>query len=186
MGSIQQRILDPLAGATRDTEGTINLTVKDIDLKVFNLDDEEVLKTQFQDIKAGDGEYDEDVERLQNLARVYSSSYNTGEWNQIISDSLDTFKKGEKYDYVRDLKAAYGNSLSTTNEQKIFKTLPDYVFWDIKKPQGPKIFRRYNRYGQQRGREHNSFFDMRESEEYMIRQHSRDNLNDSTTLYRQY
>jgi len=47
MGSIQQRILDPLAGATRDKEGTINLTVSDKELGVFKLDDEEALKSQF-------------------------------------------------------------------------------------------------------------------------------------------
>lgn len=137
MGSIQQRILDPLAGATRDKEGTINLTVSNKDLNVFKLDDEEVLKSQFQDIVSGDGEFDDDqndIERLSRLAKVYSGSYNTSEWNQIISDSLNTFKEGEKYDYVKDIKMAYGDSLKSTTEEKIFNTIPDYVFWDIKKP----------------------------------------------------
>lgn len=113
------------------------MTVSDRDLNSFNLDNEDTLKAQFEDINNGDGEFDDDqndAERLQRLARVYSGSYDTSEWNQIISDSLSTFKNGEKYDFVRDLKDSYGDSLKMTTEEQIFKTIPDYIFWDIKKP----------------------------------------------------
>jgi len=186
LGSIQQRILEPLAGAQRDAEGTINLTVRDGDLATFNLDDDEKLRSQFDDL--ANGEFDDeqnDIERLQNLARIYSSSYDTSEWNQVIADQLATFKGEEKYNFVRDLRDSYRDSLSTNVEAKIFNTIPDYVFWDIKKPLSPERTVRSNRYNPLRGADRD-FFEMRNMEEYHVRQKNRDNLNDSTTLYSQY
>jgi hypothetical protein len=35
---------------------------------------------------------------------------------------------------VKDLKDAHRNSLATSLEDKILETIPDHVFWDIKKP----------------------------------------------------
>lgn len=45
---------------------------------------------------------------------------------------------------------------------------------------------RTNRYNPARGREFENFFDMRNSEEYAIRQNNRDNLNDGVSLFNKY
>lgn len=56
------------------------------------------------------------------------------QWNSYLDKELSIFKEGEKYDYVKDLQNAYQDGLKTPLAMKIFKTIPDHVFWDIKKP----------------------------------------------------
>jgi len=85
------------------------------------------------------------------------------DFDKVLDKELGSFVK-DKYDYVRDLKDAYKNSLRTTSEQKILATIPDHVFWDIKTPRRPAPIVRTNRYNPFRGREHNNFFEMRDSE----------------------
>lgn len=106
-------------------------------------------------------------------------------FENVINKELAVFPDG-KYDYVRDLKDAYSQSLKTTREEKIFANIPDHVFWDIKTPQQKEPILRTNRYNPARGREFENFFDMRNSEEYQIRQNRKENLNDSTSLFNKY
>ena len=65
-------------------------------------------------------------------------------------------------------------------------TIPDHVFWDIKKPLGKKDIIPKNRYNTFRGREYDNFFEMRESEEYLEKQTVKENKNDSISIYRRY
>jgi len=64
-----------------------------------------------------------------------SSVFKIDDFAAILDKELAVFQQGEKYDFVKDLKEAYRNSLAQTKEDRIFATLPDHVFWDIKKPQ---------------------------------------------------
>jgi len=98
------------------------------------------------------------------------SEFNKDDFEAIMNREISVFANNEKYDFQKDLKEAYSASLKTTTEQKIFATLPDHVFWDIKRPINAKSMIRTNRYNPFRGREYNNFFDMRASEQYMKQQ----------------
>jgi hypothetical protein len=90
--------------------------------------------------------------------------FSVEDFQKVLVKELGVFKEGEEYDYSKDMKHAYQNSLKTSTEQKIFNTIPDHVFWDIKTPQQAKSLIRLNRYNTFRGREFNNFFEMRASE----------------------
>jgi len=114
-----------------------------------------------------------------------TTPFDVKDFENVLNKELNVFKE-EKYDYVRDLKDAYSKSLKTTREERIFATLPDHVFWDIKTPQQKKPVLRQNRYNPARGREFDNFFDMRNSEEYQIKQNNRENLNDAVSIHTKY
>jgi hypothetical protein len=57
------------------------------------------------------------------------------EFHNALDKELGIFGKNEKYSYVKDLKDAHTAALKTSTEEKILGTIPDHVFWDIKKPQ---------------------------------------------------
>jgi len=103
----------------------------------------------------------------------------------MVAKELGVFEENE-YNFTRDLKSAYRRSLKSSTEAKIFDTIPDHYFWDIKAPQMHKDVVRKNRYNPFRGREFSDFFEMRGSERYMQRIHMKTNLNDSTSIYRRY
>jgi len=52
----------------------------------------------------------------------------------MIDKEISVFKQGEKYSYIKDMQDAFAPGQATSLEKKIFKTIPDHVFWDIKKP----------------------------------------------------
>lgn len=84
------------------------------------------------------------------------------------------------------MKNAYKNSLQKSAAQRIFETIPDHVFWDIKKPfieEQQKILNPYNPF---RKYPFDSFFDLRNYEEYMDRRNYKQNINDSVSLSRRY
>jgi hypothetical protein len=112
--------------------------------------------------------------------------FKADDFEKILVKELGVFKNGEKYDYVKDLKDAYKNSLKTTSEEKILATIPDHVFWDIKKPLQKRNIIPKNRYNTFRGREYDSFFEMRDVEAYQDRMHKKDNINDHVSMYRRY
>ena len=72
-------------------------------------------------------------------------------------------------------------------EDKILDTIPEHVFWDIKKPLNQKkdlvVTNRYNPF---RGREYESFFEMRDQEDYQERMETKRNINDSVSMFRRY
>lgn len=170
-----QKVLDPFAGAPRDADGTILYSVTQKEMEAY-MPDEERLRAQFEVLNSKNEvwDVDEEEEDAFRLALVKelednNAGFSIEDFNKVLDKEFGVFHK-DKYDYVKDLKDAYKQSLSTTTEQKIFKTLPDYLFWDIKTPQQPKPFLRHNPYNPFRGREFNSFFEMRNYEEYRLEQ----------------
>lgn len=84
------------------------------------------------------------------------------------------------------MRDAFKKDLEKPLAQKIFDTIPEHVFWDIKVPrkQDPKIHK--NPYNPARKYPFESFFDHRAYEEYMDRREKKQNLNDGRSLYRRY
>jgi len=137
------------------------------------MDDEKAMREEFQNFNKKDEVWDVDADdenqlRVELLGELEKgdTEYNIKHFEEVLNKELAVFHDS-KYDYVKDIKDAYKNSLSTTSEAKIFGTIPDHVFWDIKKPQQPGALVRLNRYNPFRGREFNNFFDMRDSETYI-------------------
>lgn len=162
-GSLMQKIMDPLAGVTKDEDGALHYHVEDRELKW--IDNEEVLKAQYEKLKSASEVWDvdaddEDAFRLAMLQELEegSSVFKIDDFAAILDKELAVFQQGEKYDFVKDLKEAYRNSLAQTKEDRIFATLPDHVFWDIKKPQQKGHLLRKNRYNPFRGKEFENFF----------------------------
>ena len=69
---------------------------------------------------------------------------------------------------------------------QVFDTLPDYVFWDIKKPLGkdtPVIQNKYNGFRQY---PFCSIFDHINYEEYLDRRNKRENISDAVSHHKPY
>ena len=115
-----------------------------------------------------------------------NSPFTLDEFNDVLDQELSVFKANESYDYVRDMKDAYSESLSKSAAHRIFETLPDHVFWDIKKPQVPEEQKHMNPYNPFRKYPYSTFFEMRDFEEFMDRRHKKPNLRDNISLYRRY
>lgn len=98
---------------------------------------------------------------------IEEAGFSTEEWDEILAREFDTFKKGEKYDYVTDLRRTFDQGLSTSSYEKVFRKLPEHVFWDIKKPltKGEEYY--VNPYNAARAYPFNSFFDMRSHEDWI-------------------
>lgn len=84
------------------------------------------------------------------------------------------------------MKSAFRESLAKSRAQKIFETIPDHVFWDIKKPLTKEPDAHKNPYNPFRQYPFNSFFDLRDYEEYNERRHKKQNIRDAVSLYRRY
>lgn len=108
------------------------------------------------------------------------------EFNDILDKELSVFKEGQKYSYVKDLKEAFSSGLQKTAAEKIFDTIPEHVFWDIKTPQTGEENKIMNNYNPFRKYHTTSFFDAREYEEYMDRRTKKQNLVDGVSTYRRY
>ena len=69
---------------------------------------------------------------------------------------------------MTDLRRTFDQSLSESLYSKILKKVPEHVFWDIKKPQN-KSREEYsiNPYNAARKYPHETFFDMRNHEEWI-------------------
>lgn len=134
-GSLKQRLFEPYAGAVRQPNGTNLVTLNDKDFRIEMKDyDEDLLKAEFESVKDVNvcdvDEEDQDAMRIALVEEIGDLS----DWNEVLSRELGRFKKGEEYDYVTDMRRAYATGLATSDAQAIFRTIPDYVFWDIKKP----------------------------------------------------
>lgn len=191
-GTLLQRALDPFSGAGRDENGTIILEVNDKDLAHEGLDSEEGLRAEYANLNSKDDVWDVDAEdenqlRIDLLEELENgkTDFEIKNFEAILNKQLGIFPEG-KYDFVGDLKDAYKSSLSTSTEAKIFNNIPSHAFWDIKTPQQTKNIIRMNRYNPFRGREFDNFFEMRDSEEYIHRQHVKNNINDSISTHRRY
>jgi len=187
-----QKLLDPLGGAHTDDDGVVNYHVED--KEITGVDNDDLLKAEYEKSKASQevwdiDEEDEDAFRLAMLQELEEGNayFSIEEFHKVLDKEFAVFKEGEKYDYVKDLKEAYKSSLKQTKEDRIFDTIPDHVFWDIKKPQNSKkTILPKNRYNPFRGKEFDSFFQMRDFEEYMDRQAKKENKNDAVSLFRRF
>lgn len=193
-GSLMQRIMDPLADATRDENGSILHTVSQADMNNFcaELADEAKLREQYERAKTRSEVWDFDEEDEEAFRQALlqelqddQAPISLEDLDAVLDKELGTFVN-QRYDYVKDLKDAYKSSLKTTAEQKIFATIPDHVFWDIKTPKKPGNLVRKNKYNPFRGREYADFFEMRDAEAYLDSQETKDNRNASISMFRRY
>ena len=141
-GSLLQRMLDPFADSARDEHGTILLNVSQAEVENFTRLDDETLRERFAAAKAKEDVWDLDDQdeeaftaALQEELAEDRAPFAVSEFEDVLAKEFGVFKQGEKYDYVKDLKHAYRDSLKTTAEDRILTTIPDHVFWDIKTPQ---------------------------------------------------
>lgn len=117
-----------------------------------------------------------------------NSPFQVDEFNKVLDANFSVFKNGDKYDFVRDMKDAFAGGIKKTAAEKIFDTIPDHVFWDIKVPKNMGISQQYymNPYNSFRKYPVESFFDAQATEEYMDRRTKKNNLRDGVSTYRRY
>lgn len=192
-GSLMQRIVDPFAGAPRDEEGAIVYTVTDKELSRHKLEDEAHLKEQYEKANAASEVWDVDAEdedawrgAMLDALNAEQTPFKLEQFHAVLDEELAVFKKGEKYNFVKDIKDAYRDSLKAPLEQRIFSTIPDHAFWDIKKPLHDGMHKRENRYNPFRGREYRNFFEMRDAEDYLDLHHHQANINNSISTHKPY
>lgn len=109
-------------------------------------------------------------------------------WNQILGEELGVFKYDEEYNFTTDLRRNFDSSLAESKQQKIFKTIPDHVFWDIKKPLKKFLDTVVKTNEINPTREHyaRDFFDLRANEEWLRNRQNKRDLNQSLSMFRQY
>lgn len=183
-GSLKQRIFEPLADAQVLENGTVffELTDKDIAKDV----DESLLRSQFEKIKsveAVEGE-DESEIRANMYDAIEKAGFDVEEWDKILAREFDTFKEGEKYDYVTDLRRTFDTEVATPLASKIFKRLPNHVFWDIKKPLSSGNEEMFlNPYNTARKYPFESFFDMRRHEDWLQSKEEQKNIHSNISMH---
>lgn len=72
--------------------------------------------------------------RVAMFQEIEENGFDTEELNDIMARELNIFTDGEDYNFVKDLRDGFADGLRESAAEKIFKTIPDHVFWDIKKP----------------------------------------------------
>lgn len=101
-GSLLQRIMDPFAGAPKDSDGAIVYTVTDEELEGFNLDDLEVIQKKYLEaVKAAEvsdlDPEDEDAWRelvVEELGQERNEA-KLAEFHAVLDKELAVFEKGE-------------------------------------------------------------------------------------------
>lgn len=95
------------------------------------MNNEEHLRSLYEKMKLKSEESEIDLEDEEELHQaVYkeldgeASPFEVENFHEQLNKELGVFKNGEKYDFVKDLKEAYKDSLKTTSEQKIFNSIP--------------------------------------------------------------
>lgn len=190
-GSLLQRILDPLAGAEKQPNGA--LLYKFEDREIAKDIEEERLRREFEKLKQFNeepleaSEDDENDLRIQILKEMEElSPFTEAEFHDILDKELSVFKKGEKYDYVKDIRNAFSSGLQKPTAQKILETIPDHAFWDIKVPRNAEAEELMNPYNPFRKYPVSSFFDIVEYQTYMDRRTRKNNIADGVSTYRRY
>ena len=127
-------------------------------------------------------QYEADI-RIAMFDAMESAGIDIEEWDKILSREFNTFQEGEKYDYATDLRRTFDEGVSTSTASKIFKKIPAHVFWDIKKPQGTEQDFYINPYNPARKYPYQSFFDMRNHEEWLKDKEENRNLRNNVSKY---
>ena len=138
-------------------------------LEAYNADNQEAALAEAKGLS-------EEEKLLKQLLRG-ETSYSHEEWAEIFKNELNAFRDGEEYTFTKDLKEAYKKSLAEPLERQILRTIPDHFFWDIKKPNQPKIYMEKNRYNPFRGKEFNNYFELVNWENYNKQQFAHENRN---------
>lgn len=189
-GSLLQRVFDPLAGAVRLENGALFYKVEE---KEIHLGSEEKLRAEYERLKAAnEGALEvseEEVDQMRDalIAELESNSpFTADEFQDVLDREFSVFKNGEKYDFVKDLKEAFGPAQARPAADRIMDTIPDHAFWDIKTPVTADPQKFMNPYNPFRQYHVSSFHDAREYEEYMDRRNKKENLNDGVSTRRRY
>jgi len=96
-------------------------------------------------------------------------------------------KKGENYSFVKDLREGYDDGLRLSLEEKIFNTLPNHVFHDIKVPiekHEEEVY--WHKYNPAKKNPNTNFFVMRANEDYFIRHKKKENIRENVSMHRRY
>jgi hypothetical protein len=129
-------------------------------------------------------ELEQEIKAL--LIKELAGPYTPDELNALMDKHISVFKEGQKYDFSEDLKSAFSKTLSKSLAEQILETVPEHAFWDIKKPRTTEEDKIMNPYNPFRKYPFESFFDMRENEEYNDRRYFKKNLRDNVSTYRRY
>lgn len=104
----------------------------------------------------------------------------------MILNELNLLKEGEEYSFVKDLREGMAEGLRQPLADKIFATLPDHVFHDIKKPLEKEDEMHWHKYNPARANPNQNFFDMRRHEDYHRRQELKQNMREDISFHRLY
>ena len=130
---------------------------------------------------------DDDQESLRTAFMQSMSEEQFEEFNAVLDRELSKFEKGEKYEYVKDLRRSYAAGLASSEAEKILRTIPAHAFWDIKKPVNSvdqKMFQ--NTYNPNRAYQTIDFFDARSHEQWKREKDAQRNINPTISNYRRY
>lgn len=171
-GSLAQKIFDPLMTAKKLDNGCLFYELSDHEVQMGLRED--TLREQFDLIKNLEvceiESENMDELRVMYLDELAKNYIPTDQWNDVLAAELDVFKEDEKYDYAKDLRDAHQHGLKTNLADKIFDTLPDFVFWDIKTPRASLEQEvESNKYNPARNEGNNDFFTMRIHEDWLLR-----------------
>jgi len=162
------------------------MTDKDLALELGN---DELLKQEFEkvkDVEQCDIENDDQDElRLALFNELESSELDA--WHDIFDRELNRFAKDEEYDYITDMRRTYAQGLATPEAMAMFRTIPDYVFWDIKKPlKNNDLDVPRNPYNPARAAPTVNFFDARTHEQWLEDRRNNMKMKESVSKYRMY
>ena len=177
-GSLKQKMFEPFAHAQTLENGTLYLEMTDKDME--GKLEESALRNIYEKMKdTREVEAaDENEVRAAMFDSIEENGFDVQEWNQILAREFDTFEKGEKYDYVTDLRRTFNPTMQMSTTQKVFQKLPAHVFWDIKKPVQKKNREvPVNPWNPSREYPHANFFDMRNHEEWLASRSEQRNIN---------
>lgn len=169
VGSLAQRIFDPLAGAKKDEHGTIVYNAQDKEFAYFMK--EEKLRAQFEQYTNQEPidsslEEEDDELRVIMMEELNQNDQTEEDYAAFLDRELSIFKEGAKYDYVKDLQEAHQDGLATPLANKILKTVPEHYFWDIKVPLEERSQAHHNPYNPARSVYGANFFDIRAQRAY--------------------
>lgn len=181
LGSLAQRIFEPMQQAETDENGMRFIKVQDAEIRRV---DEETMRKMYdnaleRNLEPMSDDVESDEFRIQLMEDLEADNVSLEKWNEIMCNELGVFKGGEKYDYVTDIRRQFDPSLATSKIDKIFETIPEHVFWDIKKPldRHQEEVLRENQYNPTRQHYANDFFDLRATEEWRRNRDTKRDLN---------
>jgi hypothetical protein len=143
-GSYLQRTFEPLAFVTKDENGSNFLELTEKDLAHLDLQDEQKAQELYRVFTEGREEFTPaelaDQSVIDRIVKVRDLAANETheELDRVMMQEILVMKEGQEYNFSQDMKELFRNHLKENSEVKIFKTIPDHYFWDIKKPLHPK------------------------------------------------